>query len=70
MDFPFTTKGTRISDPTELERLSALTIPPAYTEVLTSADENSHLQACQARRCPVAEAPGCCAGWTRVKSFC
>ncbi len=38
-------KGTRISEPTELERISALAIPPAYTEVLISADSNSHLQA-------------------------
>ncbi|TCM60925.1 DNA topoisomerase IB [Rhizobium sp. BK068] len=41
----YDTKGTRISDPTELERISALAIPPAYTEVLISADPNSHLQA-------------------------
>ncbi|WP_431319867.1 DNA topoisomerase IB [Rhizobium sp. YTU87027] len=38
-------EGTRISDRTELERISALAIPPAYTEVLISADANSHLQA-------------------------
>ncbi|MBZ9791139.1 DNA topoisomerase IB [Rhizobium sp. 3T7] len=41
----YDTKGIRISDPTELERISALAIPPAYTEVLISADPNSHLQA-------------------------
>jgi len=37
--------GTRITDPAELDRISALAIPPAYTEVLISADLNSHLQA-------------------------
>ncbi|MEK1897833.1 MAG: hypothetical protein AAAB20_31965 [Rhizobium sp.] len=70
MDFAFATKGARIGDPTELETTSALAIPPAYTAVLTSADANSHLQACQARRCPAAEAPDCCAGWIREKSLC
>jgi len=38
-------QGTRIADQAELERISALAIPPAYTEVLISADPNSHLQA-------------------------
>ncbi len=38
-------RGQRITDPTELERLSALAIPPAYTDVIISPDPNSHLQA-------------------------
>ncbi|TCQ09961.1 DNA topoisomerase-1 [Rhizobium sp. PP-F2F-G36] len=37
--------GQRISDPGEVERISALAIPPAYTEVLISPDPQTHLQA-------------------------
>jgi len=37
--------GTRLTDPAELDRIAALAIPPAYTDVLISADANSHLQA-------------------------
>lgn len=37
--------GIRITEPSELDRISALAIPPAYTEVLISADPHSHLQA-------------------------
>lgn len=38
-------RGQKITDPTELDRLSALAIPPAYTDVIISPDPNSHLQA-------------------------
>lgn len=38
-------RGQRITDPKELHRLSALAIPPAYTDVIISPDPNSHLQA-------------------------
>jgi DNA topoisomerase-1 len=37
--------GTRVADPQELARIAALAIPPAYTDVLISADPNSYLQA-------------------------
>ncbi|URK87530.1 DNA topoisomerase IB [Rhizobium sp. RCAM05350] len=37
--------GQRITDRDELDRIAALAIPPAYTDVLISADPNSHLQA-------------------------
>lgn len=37
--------GKRITDPGELKRIAALAIPPAYTDVLISADPNTHLQA-------------------------
>ena len=37
--------GNRIIDPVELDRFSALVIPPAYTDVVISPDPRSHLQA-------------------------
>jgi DNA topoisomerase IB len=37
--------GRRIEDRGELDRIAALAIPPAYTDVLISVDPNSHLQA-------------------------
>ncbi len=37
--------GQRITDRAELDRIAALAIPPAYTDVLISVDSNSHLQA-------------------------
>ncbi|MDO9418729.1 DNA topoisomerase IB [Pararhizobium sp.] len=37
--------GRRITDRAELDRIVALAIPPAYTDVLISADPNTHLQA-------------------------
>lgn len=37
--------GTRITDREELDRIAALAIPPAYTEVLIAVDANAHLQA-------------------------
>lgn len=37
--------GRRIADGGELERVAALGIPPAYTDVVISADPASHLQA-------------------------
>lgn len=37
--------GQRITDRDELDRIAALAIPPAYTDVLISVDPNSHLQA-------------------------
>lgn len=37
--------GQRITDRAELDRIAALAIPPAYTDVLISADPNAHLQA-------------------------
>jgi DNA topoisomerase-1 len=37
--------GRRIKDPVEIGRISALAIPPAYTEVLISPQPNTHLQA-------------------------
>nr|WP_307233390.1 DNA topoisomerase IB [Pararhizobium capsulatum] len=37
--------GKRIIDPVELDRIAALAIPPAYTDVLISPDPLSHLQA-------------------------
>lgn len=37
--------GRRIEDRDELDRIAALAIPPAYTDVLISVDPNSHLQA-------------------------
>jgi DNA topoisomerase-1 len=39
------TEGRRIIEPRELQRIRALAIPPAYTEVLISSDSKSHLQA-------------------------
>jgi DNA topoisomerase-1 len=41
----YDSEGRRISDPQEVERISALAIPPAYTEVLISPDPHTHLQA-------------------------
>ncbi len=37
--------GKRIEDRAELDRIAALAIPPAYTDVLISVDPQSHLQA-------------------------
>lgn len=37
--------GKRLTDSVEIERINALAIPPAYTDVLISADPRSHLQA-------------------------
>jgi DNA topoisomerase-1 len=37
--------GNRIRDPQETARFSAMAIPPAYTDVVISANPNSHLQA-------------------------
>lgn len=37
--------GKRIKNARELERIASLAIPPAYTDVLISADPNTHLQA-------------------------
>lgn len=37
--------GRRIEDRSELDRIAALAIPPAYTDVLISVDPHSHLQA-------------------------
>jgi len=37
--------GNRIRDPKEIARFSAMAIPPAYTDVVISANPNSHLQA-------------------------
>ncbi|MBB6300604.1 DNA topoisomerase-1 [Rhizobium leucaenae] len=37
--------GNRIYDEAELERFSALAIPPAYTDVIISPEPRSHLQA-------------------------
>lgn len=37
--------GRRIDDRSELDRIAALAIPPAYTDVLISTDPHSHLQA-------------------------
>jgi len=37
--------GRRISDPATLERIKALAIPPAYTEVWICADPLGHMQA-------------------------
>ena len=37
--------GRRIEDRAELDRIAALAIPPAYTDVMISVDPHSHLQA-------------------------
>ncbi len=37
--------GRRITEPSEIERLNALAIPPAYTNVIISTNPLSHLQA-------------------------
>ncbi|MGY2373031.1 DNA topoisomerase IB [Pseudomonas sp. SDO524_S393] len=39
------TQGTRITDAAEIERLNALAVPPAYTDVWICADPRGHLQA-------------------------
>lgn len=41
----YTADGQRITDRAELDRIAALAIPPAYTDVLISVDPDSHLQA-------------------------
>ncbi|WP_407703773.1 DNA topoisomerase IB [Xaviernesmea oryzae] len=38
-------QGNRVKDPAEIERIAALAIPPAYSDVLISPVPNSHLQA-------------------------
>ncbi|MFJ4372712.1 DNA topoisomerase IB [Pseudomonas japonica] len=41
----FDTQGQRIRDPEEIQRINALAIPPAYTNVWICPDPNGHLQA-------------------------
>jgi DNA topoisomerase-1 len=41
----YTTDGQRIRNRTEVRRLSALAVPPAYAEVLYADDPSAHLQA-------------------------
>lgn len=41
----FDTQGQRIRDQTEIDRINALVIPPAYTDVWICADPRGHLQA-------------------------
>ena len=41
----FDAGGNRVRDPSELSRIASLAIPPAYTDVVISANPNSHLQA-------------------------
>ena len=41
----FDSAGQRITDPCEIERINALAVPPAYTEVWICADPRGHLQA-------------------------
>ncbi|OPA86238.1 DNA topoisomerase [Pseudomonas fluorescens] len=41
----FDPKGTRITDADEIQRLNALAVPPAYTNVWICADPRGHLQA-------------------------
>lgn len=41
----FDANGRRITAPKELDRLAALAIPPAYTDVVISPNPSSHLQA-------------------------
>ena len=41
----YDSSGRRIEDRSELDRIAALAIPPAYTDVLISVDPQSHLQA-------------------------
>ena len=41
----FNTKGERIKDESEIKRINALAVPPAYTDVWICADPNGHLQA-------------------------
>lgn len=40
-----TAKGKPLTKPRELQRIASLAIPPAYEDVLISANPNSHLQA-------------------------
>jgi DNA topoisomerase I len=37
--------GRRVDDPDVLERIGALVIPPAWTDVWICSDENGHIQA-------------------------
>ena len=41
----FDAKGVRIKDAAEIQRLNALAVPPAYTDVWICADPRGHLQA-------------------------
>jgi DNA topoisomerase-1 len=41
----FDASGQRITDPDEIERINALAVPPAYTDVWICADPRGHLQA-------------------------
>ncbi|MBT2373014.1 DNA topoisomerase IB [Pseudomonas fluorescens] len=41
----FTANGERITDATEIKRINALAVPPAYTDVWICADRHGHLQA-------------------------
>jgi len=41
----FDTEGERITDPVVLDRIKALTIPPAWTQVWICADPRGHIQA-------------------------
>lgn len=38
-------EGTKVDDPDVIERLNALAMPPAYSDVWFCADENGHVQA-------------------------
>ena len=41
----FDAQGERVIDPTTLERIKSLVIPPAYSDVWICADPQGHLQA-------------------------
>jgi DNA topoisomerase-1 len=41
----FDPSGQRITDPAEIQRINALAVPPAYTDVWICADPRGHLQA-------------------------
>ena len=41
----FSSDGTRITDRSEIARLNAIALPPAYTHAWFCADPNGHLQA-------------------------
>ncbi|NNG65398.1 DNA topoisomerase IB, partial [Pseudomonas fragi] len=41
----FDPDGQRISDPGEVQRINALAVPPAYTDVWICADPRGHMQA-------------------------
>src|SRR5476651_2875390 len=41
----FDTQGQRIRDQAQIDRINALVIPPAYTDVWICADPRGHLQA-------------------------